>query len=143
MGLHDKIRIVFYHDSLERPISIPFLKRSQVTAQTLFDSFERVAQSYNDVKLNKNNALTAHVIIARLPSGSGRKILNLKKRQTPYTNKKDQLKKAHENSFQNYCENQACIIPVYNNDNLCAVRAIIIGKAYADNNPIKTELVKP
>ncbi|CAF1083629.1 unnamed protein product [Brachionus calyciflorus] len=114
-----------------------------VTAQTLIDSFERVAQSYKDVKLNENNALTAHIIIARLPSGSGRKILYLKKRETPYTKKKDQAKKAHENSFQNYCENQACIIHVYNNDNLCAVRAIIIGKAYADNNPITTELVKP
>ncbi|CAF1079795.1 unnamed protein product [Brachionus calyciflorus] len=92
---HDKIRIVLYHDSLERPISIPFLKQSQLTAQTLIDSYERVAQSYKDVKLNENNNLSAHVIIARLPSGSG------------------------------------------------ARWAIIIGKAYADNDPFKTELSKP
>ncbi|CAF1023169.1 unnamed protein product, partial [Brachionus calyciflorus] len=35
MGPHDKKRIVLYQDSLERPISIPFLKQSQ----TLIDSY--------------------------------------------------------------------------------------------------------
>ena len=69
MGPHDKIRIVLYHDSLERPISIPFLKKSDMTPQVLIDSFERVAQSHKEVQLNENNDLTAHVIIARLPSG--------------------------------------------------------------------------
>ncbi|CAF1106954.1 unnamed protein product, partial [Brachionus calyciflorus] len=41
MGPHDKIRIVLYHDSLERRISIPFLKKTSLNSQVLVDSFER------------------------------------------------------------------------------------------------------
>ncbi|CAF1040667.1 unnamed protein product [Brachionus calyciflorus] len=32
MGEYDKIRIVLYHDSLERPISIPFLKKTDLSS---------------------------------------------------------------------------------------------------------------
>ncbi|CAF1068563.1 unnamed protein product, partial [Brachionus calyciflorus] len=145
MGDHDKIRIVLYHDSLERPISIPFLRKSVLTSQVLIDRFERVAQSHKEVQINQNNNLSAHVIIARLPSGSGRKMVNLKKRQTPYTNQKDRpkIKSDTNNEFQKFCENQSFIIPVFNNDNLCALRAILIGKAYADNHELKSEFAKP
>ncbi|CAF0922243.1 unnamed protein product [Brachionus calyciflorus] len=145
MGPHDKIRIVLYHDSLERPISIPFLKKTDITPQVLIDSFERVAQSHKEVQLNENNNLTAHVIFERLPSGSGRKIMNLKKRQSPYTKKKERIKVTNDttNEFQRFCENQPYVIPVFNNDNLCALRSIIIGKAYADNHPLKKEFAKP
>ena len=128
MGPHDKIRIVLYHDSLERPISIPFLKKTNLTSQVLVDSFERVAQSHKEVQINQNNNLRAHVIIVRLPSGSGRKIVTLKKKQTPYTKKKDctKIQSDSTNDFQKFCENQRFIIPVYNNDNLCALRVILI-----------------
>ncbi|CAF1132843.1 unnamed protein product [Brachionus calyciflorus] len=145
MGTHDKIRIVLYHDSLERPISIPFLKKTDLTSQVLLDSFERVIQSHKEVQINENNNLTAHVIIARLPSGSGRKMVNLKKRKTPYTKTKDCVRVQSDttNEFQKFCENKRFIIPVFNNDKLCALRAIIIGKAYADNHEIKSELAKP
>ncbi|CAF1019448.1 unnamed protein product [Brachionus calyciflorus] len=129
MGLHDKIRIVLYHDSFERPISIQFMKKSDMTAQVLIESFERVAQSHKEVQLNENNNLTAHVIIARLPAGSGRKIVNVKKRQAPYIKIKDRVKSEPTNEFQTFCENKHFMIPVYNNDNLCALRAILIGKA--------------
>ncbi|CAF1130877.1 unnamed protein product [Brachionus calyciflorus] len=56
MAVHDKIRIVLYHDSLERPISIPFLKKTNLTSQVLVDSFERVAQSHKEVQINENSA---------------------------------------------------------------------------------------
>ncbi|CAF0975487.1 unnamed protein product [Brachionus calyciflorus] len=102
MGVHDKIRILLYHDSLERPISIPFLKKTNLTSQVQVDSFERVAQLHKELQINENNNLTAHVIIARLPSGSGRKMVISKKKKTPYTKKKDctKIQSDSTNDFQ-------------------------------------------
>ncbi|CAF1086399.1 unnamed protein product [Brachionus calyciflorus] len=141
MGPHDKIRIVLYHDSLERPISIPFLKKSDMTTQVLIDSFERVAQSHREVQLNENNNLTAHVIIARFPSGSGRKIVNLKKRQYPYTKKKDRIRVSSDptNEFQRFCENKPYVTPVFKNDNLLTR---IVKELYLPNAPCGIEEIK-
>ncbi|CAF0960907.1 unnamed protein product [Brachionus calyciflorus] len=52
MGVHDKIRIVLYHDSLESPISIPFMKKTNLTSQVLVDSFERIGnEDYQNLRM--------------------------------------------------------------------------------------------
>ncbi|CAF1132627.1 unnamed protein product, partial [Brachionus calyciflorus] len=58
----DKIRVVFFHDSLDRPISLPFMSKTQLTPVGHLENFEHVAQSYKSVKLNENNNLTASVV---------------------------------------------------------------------------------
>ena len=68
--------------------------------------------------MNNNNALTAHIIIAHLPAGSGKKRLL-------YHNYLNQ---------QQYFEDNNNYITILNDDNYCLVRAIIIAIAHCDND---------
>ncbi|CAF0960582.1 unnamed protein product [Brachionus calyciflorus] len=92
MGDKDKIRIVFFHDSLERPISLSFMSKTALTAEGLVENFEHVAQSYKSLKINENNNLRATVVIAHLPNGSGRKMTTLTRKRN-YVKKIERLKK--------------------------------------------------
>ena len=143
MNEHDRIRIVISHKSLERPISLPFLSKKSLTQQNLLSNFEHVAQSYKTVILNENNSLSAVVTIAHLPSGSGRKIINLKKKQKTYIKKKLIKSSEHFTELQKFCNLKPGIKNVYNSDNYCLLRAILIGKAFTDNDPDKNKLAEP
>jgi hypothetical protein len=121
----DKIRVVFFHDSLDRPISIPFVTKSTLSPENLLSNFEHVAQSYKTVKLNESNSLKATVVIARLPSGGGRSRKN---------NKNLHQQENNLSELELYYLKKKSIKIVYNQDNLCALRAILIGQAYADGD---------
>ncbi|CAF1047476.1 unnamed protein product [Brachionus calyciflorus] len=126
---NDRIRIVINYQSLERPISLPFLSKKSLTQQNLLSNFEHVAQSYKTVKLNENNALSAVVTIAHIPSGSGRKMNNLKKKQKKNIKKKMLQSSEHFSELQKFCNMKPGIKNSYNTDNFCLLRAII-GKAH-------------
>ena len=66
----DKIRVIFFHDSLMKPISIPFRNKMGFESENMLDSFERVAQSYRNVEITRENSLKCVVAIAKLPYGS-------------------------------------------------------------------------
>jgi len=138
MGDKDKIRIIIFHDSLQRPISTPFLNKHFVNSYNLMTNFEHVAQSYKTVKLNENSNFKVDVVIARLPSGSGKKRLHLKKVQKTYIKKRDRLNLNMKNT-EMYCLLKPSIKNVINNDNYCALRAIIMAKAFLDRaNQLKS-----
>ncbi|CAF1141246.1 unnamed protein product [Brachionus calyciflorus] len=105
----------------DRPISLPFMSKTQLTPAGLLENFEHVAQSYKSVKLNENNNLTASVVIAHLPIGSGH---------------------VNFSAFQEFCNKKPGIKTVFNHDNRCALRAILIAKAYSDKDPYRFELCK-
>ncbi len=84
------------------------MNRSTLNVTNLQDTFEEVIQSYRTVVLNKNNSLTATIVVAHLPSGSGRDYL----------------------SQQAYIEDSQCFIPIINEDNTCAIRAVIVAIAH-------------
>ncbi|CAF1102724.1 unnamed protein product [Brachionus calyciflorus] len=138
----DKIRVVFFHDSLDRPISLPFMSKTQLTPVGLLENFEHVAQSYKSVKLNENNNLTASVVIAHLPIGSGRKMTKLVRKRN-YLKKIDRQKDVNFSAFQEFGNKKTGIKTVFNYDNRFALRAILIAKAYSDKDPYRFELCKP
>ncbi|CAF0964145.1 unnamed protein product [Brachionus calyciflorus] len=138
----DKIRVVFFHDSLDRPISHPFMSKSQLTPTGFLENFEHVAQSYKSVKLNENNNLTTSVVIAHLPIGSGRKMYKLVRKRN-YQKKIDRQKDVNFSAFQEFCNKKPGIKTVFNHVNLCALRAILIAKAFTDKDPYRFELCKP
>lgn len=142
MGERDKIRIIFDHDSFHFPIALPFMSKNTFNPVTMYQTFYKL-NSNKEVSINENNNLTASVIIAHLPSGSGRKMINLVKKQKPYIKKKDRVIDENLSPIQEFCELKSSIKTVINNDNLCALRAILIGKAYVDNHPLKSKLAQP
>ena len=135
----DKIRISFIHPSLSPSINLPFMNKETITPQNLLAIFERVAQSKKTIKLNESNQLRVDVIIARLPAGSGRKFIpeNQKFKNIKINNK------SNLNYFERWCSSKACVKLVFNSDNYCALRAILIAKAYVDKDPKAFKLTLP
>jgi len=144
MTNRDKIRVVFFHSDLFSCIDLPFLKKSQFTVDLLIESFENVIQSYKDSIVNSNNTFSANVQIQHMPLGTGRRFI---------PNKIPKAKKLKINnnilsanilpSIQNICNNKKSIINVYNNDNMCCLRAILIGMRYSENCSDKSVYAKP
>jgi hypothetical protein len=135
----DFIRIVFYHDSFNQPISLPFLEHDELTPELMITYFENVIQSYKDVKVNSNNSFTATVQIAKIISG-GRKRKHLAPIQKIYV-KKPKIEPT--NSFEEKFQRKYCIKTIYNTDKLCALRAILIAKAYCDKDENRAKYLKP
>ena len=69
----DKIRNTFFHEEFSHSIGYPFMDKKQLQTQNLQLKFEAIVQSYRTIQMNTNNKLTAHLIIAHLPAGSGKK----------------------------------------------------------------------
>ena len=114
----DRIRITFFHDEFSHGIGYPFMDKNQLLNINLQEKFESICQSYKTITMNNNNALTAHIIIAHLPAGSGKKRLL-------YHNYLNQ---------QQYFDDNNNYITILNDDNYCLVRAIIIAIAHCDND---------
>ncbi len=71
MGPKDYIRIVFFHNDFDRPVGYPFMIKNQLETTDLQSTFDNVTQSYKQVQINEENTLTASIIIAKMPNGSG------------------------------------------------------------------------
>jgi len=94
----------------------------------LQDTFENVIQSYSEIPMNSNNSFRANTIIAHLPSGSGGTHLI----DNNYHNQQDLF------------GNMNSIICVPNDDNLCAIRAIIIAiSAQSGSNSLLKRYMRP
>jgi len=119
----DQIRMVFFHDSLNQPISLPFMESSELTPNLIMTKFENVVQSYKNVTVDYNNSFMAIVQIAKIYSGGNNK------------RKLNNENEANKKSKLSIYENKNSIKKVYNNDNLCALRAILIAKAYLEKDP--------
>jgi hypothetical protein len=119
------------------PISISFCSKHECTPELLLSNFEKVLQSYNNFKINQNNSLRAVIQIARLPAG-GHKHKNSVKKQKEYVKKRTTNTDIQSKYSQKYS-----IKKIINNDNLCALRAILLGKAYVENHPNKYKFTQP
>ncbi len=127
MNDSDKLRLLFHHDSFrEGPIRIPFLPKKNFAVYNLINNFKSFIQSYKEIAINNDQKLHAVAIIAKIPSGSGRKSYkNL--------NFKDQ---------QDYMNHSSSVINIRNDDNMCGLRAIIIAIAHYEKNPELKYLLK-
>lgn len=130
LGDNDRIRIVFYHDILDSPISTNFTSRQDMLTLNLLDQFQRVMQSYKNQPIEPNHNFKANIIIARIPSGGGRK-------------HNAAINAIHNprNDMQELCQTTSSIKVINNNDDLCLLRAVLVGKAYADKEPYRNRLL--
>ena len=74
LNIQDKIRVVFDHDLLEYPVSIPFVNRDKFTAENLLNVFELAFQSYKTINITEDKLFKCSVIIAKNPTGGSRLI---------------------------------------------------------------------
>ncbi len=122
MGPKDYIRIVFFHNDFDRPVGYPFMNKIQLKTTDLQSTFENVTQSYKQVQINEDNSLTASIIIAKMPSGSG--------------GTKTKNQNNHKNQ-QAFFDQSKHTITVQNTDNRCLLKSIIISIAVYDGGEKK------
>ena len=103
----DKVRVIVNHESLSYPISCPFMPREQLNGTLLINMIEAVCQSKREIKCD--NELHISVYIIDLPLGSG-------------------------NRIDDFINDKGCVKIIVNKDNLCLLRAILLGKAYCDKD---------
>lgn len=108
------VRLTVQCPELDYPISLPFMKVAQLSANLLLSEIERVLQSYEEFVVDQS--LEIEVVHVKLPSGKGHK----KKR---YVDLEKSLKE--KRSF----------IKIINRDHLCCARAIVTVKARIDKHP--------
>jgi len=106
----DKVRVVFCHPSLLSNVSCAFVEIESFSSRLMIEMLQRVSQSRRELKVDDD--LLCLVQILDLPTGSG-------------------------NRLDEYSIQKDCIKIVKNNDNLCALRAILICKAFADKKKNK------
>ena len=108
----DKVRVVFGHPSLINNISCPFMDIDDFSAKLMIQMLQRVSQSKRELKTDQDLLCMAQIV--DLPVGSG-------------------------NRMNEFMINKDCVKIVRNDDNLCALRAILIKKAYADKQVDKRD----
>ena len=102
----DLVRMSVQCPELDFPISLPFMKLSQLNAERFLSEIERVLQSYEQFVLDET--LEIEMINASLPLGGIGK-------RYKYV---DLEKTLHE---------KRCFIQIRNKDDLCCVRVIVTG----------------
>ena len=95
----DKVRVVFHHDQIDFPISIPFVLKHALSTELLMNEFEKVFQSHKTIAFNQNHPLKPSIIVMQLPTGSGND--------------------GKFSSVQNTCNEISGVKTIKNSDNLC------------------------
>jgi hypothetical protein len=110
---NDQVRFVLQTPQLEKPIYIPFLSASRLTAERILAQIERVVQSNHEFRLNDSvNVNVIHVEMPQGGTGTKRSEINLEK----------------------HLVNKRSIVRVQNEDEICLARALVVSIAKIEND---------
>ena len=115
-----KIRLYIDHECFNHPINTSFMDKNDMTVGMILSYFEEIVQSLkldDEFEKNFNYKIRLSIIIADVLSGQG---------------KKTKITKNNMSRPKEYLKIHRSILDISNDDNQCLIRAIIIGKAYAD-----------
>ena len=133
-----RIRTVIQHEEFDSAINFPFMKKKDLTSRLIFKEMDRVIQSRKNIEaltLEGDKRATISFIIATPISGSGKRkgdAINL-----PPTRMK--LSDVGNNKEYNKVKNS--IKQIFNSDNYCLIRAIVIAIAFIENDSSKRLMV--
>ncbi|VDI44142.1 Hypothetical predicted protein [Mytilus galloprovincialis] len=113
MDQSDLVRLSVQCPELDFPISLPFMKLSQLHTERLLSEIERVLQSYEQFVLDET--LEIELIHVSLPSGGIGK-------RCKYVDLEKTLNE------------KRCFLQIQNKDDLCCARAIMTAKARLDGH---------
>lgn len=116
VGVRDRdfVRLVFNAPQLDRPVSLPFIRRDQMNHEAFAAKLEATLQSHEEITLDENvdfNVL--HMAMPEGGRGSKKKFLTIKERLF----------------------NKRSIIRMRNKDNMCCPRAIVTGICRIEKHP--------
>ena len=109
---NDKIKITIDHPVLSEPIEIPFIAVKDLNGDIIINEIAKCVQSNKILTLD--NLITFRTLIMHYTTGGGGDVKRL----------------------NNFLFHKQSVVRIKNNnyDKLCAIRAIIVGKAIADND---------
>ena len=109
----DKIKITIDHPVLTERIELPFVFSTDLTSSMILNEISKIAQSNKILTLDNN--ISFHALKLKYKSGGGGNVKRL----------------------DNFLYKKQTIIRIksHRENNLCAIRAIIVGKAICDNDP--------
>ena len=118
--LEDRLRVMISSDALKTPISNRLIPAIQMTSNKILSEVTKVLQSNKNIPLDESFIID--LVAVRQPTGSGKTSIKLL-------------------DYNKDCLVKKSIITISSKDNLCAGRAIIAGKAIADNH-LKLKQIK-
>ena len=110
---NDRIRFVFNHPALNRPMNLPLMRRGDVDAARIMSEIEWVIQPNKGFDID--DLFTMDIIKVHLPEG--RKSTN---RSVP---------------ISKLLHGKKSIVTIKNNDNMCMARALVTARAKVDDDP--------
>jgi hypothetical protein len=144
------VQYIINHDTFDRPISSSYMKRSQLEACMIQRSFEDVFQSRkkqpeNTFQESHQLTLTINVLPSRAVRGGSNPETIVNKRQNDNTKKEPKKRICKEKkrilNMRDFLENCQSV-KIINSDNYCLVRAVLVGKAFADKEENSYLLVR-
>ena len=114
---NDQIRIAFRNESLNNEVYVPFIELQNFHPSLLSNELEKVMQSKKEFLMNESFEMD--IMAVNLPSVAGHK----KRRST---------------DVDNWCTRSTKSVKI-SDDNLCLLRAFIVGKAHAEHKSGKLE----
>jgi hypothetical protein len=146
-----KVKFTLDHNSFQFPLQFPFIFKEQLTPELICMRLESIIQSRkNDLNYsaNNNDKITIILKIAQNLRGGCSKPLEQKSQtyNAKYKRKKQvELKLKEINkilplrlqdaiNIDEYIDTKSSIIKIYNDDNYCLLRAVLIGIAYITKN---------
>ena len=119
---HDMIRLVFNTPKLDKPVSLPFVRKDQLSHDVFMQKLEATLQSHEEITLDETVAF--NVIHMEMPVGGKRN----RRKCSDY----DELLKT-----------MRCVLRINNNtdnDRMCCARAIVTMIAKIENHPQKRSI---
>ena len=110
----DRIRFVMRVDGLDMPISLPSMKREELTVDRILEEVKRVLNSNESVKLNDNFKI--NIVHMKVPVASGRRknFKNVLLRQSRLT--------------------MRSLVSVENDDHLCLTRCVVLALNFLEKS---------
>jgi len=113
MDTHDLVKLSVECPELDFPITLPFMKVSDLTADRLLSEIERVLQSYEQFVLDET--LDIDLVHVSMPKGGVGK-------------------RCHYVDLDKMMKDKRCFIRIQNDDDLCYARALITAQARFEND---------
>ena len=123
MNPTDQVRFILRSDQLQTPIAIPFLPLEKLTTEKVLSNVEKVVQSNEEFRLN--DTVSVNIVHVEMPQGSGRS-----RGKRTIVNIRDYLKKKDS------------VVTINNKDNYCLARALVVGIAKIENDPMYNQIKK-
>ena len=110
MNDRDQVRFVLRSNQLDKPISIPSMRKDQLTTERVFAAVEKVVQSNQEFRLN--DTVSINIFHVEMPEGSGRR-----------------MGKRTDVVMGKHLSRKDSVVCIKNKDDLCLARAIVVAIA--------------